>query len=88
MKLFAEPDELEQWRKRYLQGGMGYGEVKKRLAELANQMLQPYRERYEQLENDNDYVEDVLSQGGKKAPSHRHRTHGQNPHRNRNRHQR
>ena len=67
MKLFAEPDELEQWRKRYLQGGMGYGEVKKRLAELANQMLQPYRERYEQLENDNDYVEDVLSQGGKKA---------------------
>ena len=67
LKLFASEDETAQWRQRYEQGGMGYGQVKKRLVELTNEMLEPYRERYSELEQDNDYVEDVLRIGGEKA---------------------
>ena len=37
------------------------------LAELINERFAPYRERYNALEKDPDYVEDVLRESGKKA---------------------
>jgi len=67
LKLVASEEESRQWADRYRQGGMGYGDVKKRLAELTNEMLEPYRQRYHELEKDPDYVEDVLRHGGRKA---------------------
>jgi tryptophanyl-tRNA synthetase len=67
LKLFANEDETQHWRRRYTEGPMGYGEVKKRLAELAAQFLEPFQERYHNLEKDTSYVEDVLREGGKKA---------------------
>ncbi len=67
LKLAASPEEAAQWRQRYEQGGMGYGEVKKRTVELYNELLEPFRKRYEELSNDRDYVEDVMREGGKKA---------------------
>ena len=67
LKLVADESEARQWQKRYRSGPMGYGEVKKRLAELMNELLEPYRRRYEQLTNDPDYVEDVLREGGRRA---------------------
>ncbi len=67
LKLVADEEEIKYWDKRYRAGNMGYGEVKKRLAELMNALLDPYRERYEQLGSQQDYVEDVLQEGGKKA---------------------
>ena len=36
LKLLANADETLQWSERYKAGGMGYGEVKKRLGELIN----------------------------------------------------
>ncbi len=67
LKLVASPEETEEWRRRYRNGGMGYGEVKKRTAELMNELLEPFRQRYEKLAADPDYVEDVLREGGQKA---------------------
>jgi tryptophanyl-tRNA synthetase len=41
LKLVASPEELAQWDTRYRSGGMGYGEVKKRLAELLLEYFRP-----------------------------------------------
>jgi len=65
LKLAASEEETQEWAKRYRDGGMGYGQAKKRLVELVNELLEPFREKYEQL--DNDYINDVLHEGGKKA---------------------
>ena len=67
LRLVTDQQERAQWEERYRRGPMGYGEAKKRLAELTNEMLDPFRQKYEQLAGDSDYVEDVLRQGGKKA---------------------
>ena len=67
LKLLASEAELSEWEQRYRKGPMGYGEVKKRLTELVNELLDPFRQRYSELEKDPDYVEDVLREGGRKA---------------------
>ncbi len=69
LSLVASQQESQEWCERYRQGGMGYGEAKKRLAELTNELLEPFRQRYDELSKDSDYVEDVLREGGKKARS-------------------
>ncbi len=67
LKLFTSDEETKDWQQRYRQGGMGYGEAKKRLAELAVQYLEPFRQQYQKFVQDDSYVEDVLREGGKKA---------------------
>ncbi len=67
LSLVASQQESQEWCERYRRGGMGYGEAKKRLAELTNELLEPFRQRYDELSKDSDYVEDVLREGGKKA---------------------
>jgi tryptophanyl-tRNA synthetase len=67
LKLVASPDELAQWDKRYRSGGMGYGEVKKRLAELLIAYFKPYRQKRAELEMNLDYVRDVLADGAQRA---------------------
>jgi len=67
LKLVCTEEEIAEWNRRYRQGGMGYGEAKKRLAELLENLLGPYREKYERLAHDKDYVEDVLREGAAKA---------------------
>ena len=67
LKLVASPDELAQWDQRYREGGMGYGEAKKRLAELIVDYFRPYRQKREDLENNLDHVRAVLKTGAEKA---------------------
>ncbi len=67
LSLMASPEETEQWRERYRAGGLGYGEAKKRVAELFEETFGAARERREALVKDPDYVEDVLVQGVTKA---------------------
>ena len=67
LRLMAEPQEIREWEARYRAGGMGYGDVKKRLLELLDQTFGPYRERRRELAADPAYVEDVLAEGGRKA---------------------
>lgn len=67
LRLVASPEETAEWETRYKAGGMGYGEVKKRLLELIDEYFAPFREQRHKLESDPDYVMDVLAEGGKRA---------------------
>jgi tryptophanyl-tRNA synthetase len=67
LKLLASPEEVADWQQRYRAGGMGYGEAKKRLHELFVETFAEARERYDQLKNNPDEVEAVLTDGGRRA---------------------
>jgi len=67
LKLFASPEEIKQWEDRYRKGGMGYGEAKKRLAELIVEYFRPYRDRRAKLEKNPDYVRQTLAKGAQRA---------------------
>ena len=60
--------EVAQMKERYAKGdNIGDGEVKKRLAEVINAMLEPMRKRRAELEGDPARVIDVLKRGTAKA---------------------
>ena len=67
LKLVASPEELSEWENRYRAGGMGYGEAKKRLAELSIEYFRPYREKRAELENNLDAVDAMLRKGAERA---------------------
>jgi len=67
LRLLASPEETAEWEARYKAGGMGYGEVKKRLLELTDEYFAPARRRRQELEADPGYVMDVLKDGGMRA---------------------
>lgn len=67
LKLVASPEELSEWENRYRAGGMGYGEAKKRLAELIIEYFRPYREKRAELENNLDAVDAMLRKGAERA---------------------
>ncbi|MCP4590952.1 MAG: tryptophan--tRNA ligase [bacterium] len=67
LRLMASPEETEEMAAAYRGGGLGYGTVKKRLAELYEEQFGAARERRAQLEADSDYVEDALIDGAKRA---------------------
>ena len=74
LKLVASPDELKQWESKYKAGGMGYGDVKKRLAELMIDYFKPYREKRTELENNIDDVKQTLANGAERAKTVAHKT--------------
>jgi tryptophanyl-tRNA synthetase len=67
LKLVASADELAEWENRYRNGGMGYSEAKKRLAELIIDYFKPFRQKRTELENNIDYVKEVLANGAARA---------------------
>jgi tryptophanyl-tRNA synthetase len=67
LKLFASPEELAEWDRRYRSGGMGYGEAKKRLAELMIEYFRPYRQKRADLEKNPEAVENMLKNGAARA---------------------
>jgi tryptophanyl-tRNA synthetase len=67
IRLFAEEAEVAEIAGKYRAGGYGYGHAKGRLAELINERFAEAREKYAQLEKDEDYVRDVLADGGRRA---------------------
>ena len=67
LKLVASADELSEWENKYRSGGMGYGEAKKRLAELMIDYFKPFREKRAQLESNPDCVKEILADGAKRA---------------------
>jgi len=46
---------------------VGYGEVKKRLAELMIDYFKPFREKRAELENNIDHVKETLAKGAARA---------------------
>jgi tryptophanyl-tRNA synthetase len=67
LRLVASPEEIAQWEGRYRAGGVGYGEVKKRLAELIIEYFRPYRQKRADLEQNTDYIHQVLRNGADRA---------------------
>ena len=51
----------------YVKGGVGYGELKKRLHEGYNEMFGPLREKRRAIAADEAFVEDVLVEGAQRA---------------------
>ena len=67
LKLVAPEQELAEWERRYRNGGLGYSEVKERLAELMIDYFKPFREKRAELEKRPDYARRVLADGAKRA---------------------
>jgi len=67
LRLLADPAETAQWGERYLAGGMGYGDAKKRVAELYEAKFGPAREKRAALASDPAVVDRALADGGRRA---------------------
>jgi len=67
LKLVASSEEISEWENKYRSGGLGYGQVKKRLAELMIDYFKPFRQKRAELENNIDYVREVLANGAGRA---------------------
>jgi tryptophanyl-tRNA synthetase len=65
--LFAAKDEREALFARAKAGGLGYGEVKKDLAERLLRTFEPMRTLREDLARRPDQIEDVLREGARRA---------------------
>jgi len=66
-RLFVAPDAAAELADRYRQGGFGYGDVKKLLADASEAFFVNARARRRELEARPDYVNDVLADGAKRA---------------------
>lgn len=66
-KVFATKEEQEILRKKYLAGGLGWGEAKQTLFEAINAQLKAPREKYFELLDNRDYVDRILKEGAEKA---------------------
>jgi tryptophanyl-tRNA synthetase len=65
-KLIA-PEAAADFAPSYVKGGIGYGEVKKRLHEAYNAKFGPLREARAKIAADESYVDGVLAEGAKRA---------------------
>ncbi len=62
-KLVADGDEVAQMEKNYRAGGYGYGHAKQELFETLESRFAPYREKYESIREDQEYLEKILARG-------------------------
>ena len=68
-KNFASEDEILSLQKAYDEG-ISWGDAKEKLFHKVNSQLEPIRDKYDQLHQDKNYINDVLYDGAKKARSH------------------
>ena len=64
---FASQEESDALRKQFTDGGLGYGDAKKMLLEKINSELEEPREKYYELLENQQQIEDVLMAGAEKA---------------------
>lgn len=67
IKLFADDNKKQDIAEKYRAGGFGYGHAKNELLSLIQDYFADARERRKELQNDMDFVHDVLKEGGVKA---------------------
>ena len=65
-KYFASKTMIEEFKDDYI-NGISWGDAKNKLFEIINKDLEPVRNRYEELLNDKDLINDLLSDGAKKV---------------------
>jgi tryptophanyl-tRNA synthetase len=73
-RLFLDKEREEKLRRRYLAGGLGYGEVKEELFVTIRDFFAPYAERRRELLADPDGLRKILAAGAQKARSQAVRT--------------
>ena len=66
-RLFLSKDQEQALRRRYLAGGLGYGEVKEELFVAIRDFFAPYAERRAELLADPDGIRAILARGSEKA---------------------
>jgi tryptophanyl-tRNA synthetase len=74
LRAFAEPRMVAGVEERYRTGGIGYGEVKERLADAIDAHLAPMRNRYRQLLTDPAELDTRLAKGEQHARQRADRT--------------
>ena len=67
-KNFADKSDISAFETSYKEG-ISWGEAKEKLFQVINAELMPIRSKYLELEKDTDYINDLLSDGAKKARS-------------------
>ena len=67
LKLVSTEEVSRDYEERLIRGGMGYGDLKKKLFECYWDFFTPARKRREELNADPAYVDQVLEQGALKA---------------------
>ena len=65
--LFMNREELHELDGSYRAGGFGYGRAKEKLATCIDKTFAPFRDRRRQLEQQPDFVEDILRTGAERA---------------------
>ncbi|MBC8206047.1 MAG: tryptophan--tRNA ligase [Kiritimatiellaeota bacterium] len=73
-KLFATEEEQADLAARYRAGNFGYGTAKKELLAKINEHFEPMRAKRAELENNMDFVKEVLAKGAEKARAETRRT--------------
>ena len=68
-KLVASEADHRAMENDFLNGGVGYGDLKKRLFEAVWDYFMPFRARRAELEADPGHVEKILAEGARKAAS-------------------
>ncbi len=68
-RLFLDKEQEKALRRRYTDGGLGYGEVKQELFETVRDFFAPYAERRKELLADPEGIRKVLARGAEKARS-------------------
>lgn len=66
-KFFANEQEIAEFRKMFLDGGMGYGTAKTMLFEKINSVLSEPRKEYERLMANKDELDTILKNGAEHA---------------------
>jgi tryptophanyl-tRNA synthetase len=62
-----DPEKAAEFEPVYVRGGVGYGDIKKRLSEAYLAGFMPLAEKRKKIASDEGYVEGVLEQGAKRA---------------------
>ena len=65
--LIGKEEDVKQMKKKYMNGGYGYGEAKKELFELIIQSYSTQREKYNYLMDNKNEMDQILKEGSKKA---------------------
>lgn len=68
-KLVASPSDIEEMATAFREGGVGYGDLKKKLFGRMWEYFLPMRERRAELEANPQYVDNVLTNGAERARS-------------------
>lgn len=72
-KLFAPKNEIEKFKSE-LEHGISWGVAKAKLFEVINHELKGPREKYGELMNKKDHIDQLLAEGGLKAREHAQKT--------------